>query len=310
MSTLPPDPQQTVLEWCAQVLGPSALADDRSREHPGHASGTLRLHTRSGGCYVKIHHDRAHWESEVFAYQHWAAAFGDFAPRLLAVRDEAPLAVVISEISGQVLEEVKLPPQQEQAVWRRAGQALAALHNLPPGGCFGAPRLDGGCGETPIIDACAYVRADLEQWTERGLRLGCLSLEEQGVVEAARQLIPAFAGEQPRPCHRDYGPANWLVTADGAWSGVIDFEFARWDVPTSDFTRYPDWDWLLRPVVTDAFFEGYGRSFRDAEKQQILFGYTLYALGAIVWGIESQFFIFANEGRRALREMGQRLSAD
>jgi thiamine kinase-like enzyme len=40
-------------------------------------------------------------------------------------------------------------------------------------------------------------------------------------------LITAFEGEPAVPCHRDDGPANWLVTDDGHWAGVIDFEFAR-----------------------------------------------------------------------------------
>ena len=48
-------------------------------------------------------------------------------------------------------------------------------------------------------------------------------------------LVDAFEYECPTPCHRDYCAANWLVD-EKAWSGVIDFEFAYWDVRVADFT--------------------------------------------------------------------------
>ena len=82
--------------------------------------------------------------------------------------------------------------------------------------------------------------------------------------------MQAFAGERPVPCHRDYGPANWLVTDDGVWAGVIDFEFAYWDVRVADFSRYPDWEWIHRPNLLDAFFDGYGRRLTPKEEQQRL----------------------------------------
>ena len=77
---------------------------------------------------------------------------------------------------------------------------------------------------------------------------------------------------------------NWLVTSDGIWSGVIDFEFSYWGVRVADFTRYPDWDWMVRPDLVEAFFDGYGRSFTPQEEQQCLVAYAQYALNAIVWG--------------------------
>src|SRR5262245_14830004 len=116
-----------LLNWCASVLGQFEIVSDHTREHPGLRAAANRLRTPSGYCYLKIHPDPAHWASEVHGYEQWAPAFGDFASRLLAVRDEEPLAVVISELPGQVLEERQLTASQEQAVWRAAGQALVAL---------------------------------------------------------------------------------------------------------------------------------------------------------------------------------------
>jgi Ser/Thr protein kinase RdoA (MazF antagonist) len=297
----PASPLAAAIAWSRTVLGPLEVLDDRTRPHPGHISGTLRLRARSGGCYLKVHDSRDHWESEVYAYEYWAGAFSGRAPRLLAVHEDDPLALLLGELPGVPLEEAQLTPTQMLSVWRSAGEDLAALHSLPAGDCFGPPRRSGGCAGEQIRAAAAYLTAELDHWSERGLRAACLSADELAILRDVRGLITAFEDEPARPCHRDYGPANWLVTSDGEWSGVIDFEFSRWDTRIADFTRYPDWEPLLHPERPAALLEGYGRAFTAQEEQQMLFGHALYALGAVVWGMESAFFIFAEEGRRALR---------
>lgn len=263
-----------------------------------------RLCTPSGYCYLKVHRDRPHWEREVHAYERWVTAFGCLVPRLLVVRDEVPLALVVSELPGVVLEQSRLSLSQERQTWRAAGRALAALHDLAVGTYFGPCRRDGSPAGTPFADARAYIAANLEGWVERGMRLGCLADDELAIVRAARHLIPAFEGERPIPCHRDYSPANWLVGADGALAGVIDFEFAHWDARAADFARYPSWEWMHRPDLLAAFCEGYGRPFTPREEQQCLVARVQYALSAIVWGTENAYLGFAAEGRAALRRLG------
>jgi aminoglycoside phosphotransferase (APT) family kinase protein len=298
---------QEILDWCASILGPFEVVSDDTRDHPGKRVAACRLRARSGDYYVKLHRDPVHWNYETHGYEQWAPAFGKFAPRLLAVREEAPLALLISELPGKILDEVKLTAAQERAVWQTAGQALVALHGLAVGDYFGPCRRDGAPVGTPINEATAYVMAEFEDWLERGRRIACLTDDELAIVSATRELIPVFAGERPVPCHRDYGPANWLITAEGAWAGVIDFEFAYWEVRVADFTRYPNWEWLNRPDLIEAFFEGYGRAFTPEEEQQRLVGHTLYALGALVWGQESAYYGFAAEGRQALQRLGELL---
>lgn len=297
------NPLDEILNWCSSVLGVFEVVGDETREHPGERTGALRLRTAAGGCYVKILRDRACWESEVHGYEQWAPAFGNFAPRLLAVREVEPLAVVISELPGKIMEGTAFAVEQERAIWRSAGQKLVGLHNVAAGECFGPCRRDGSCRGKPVRDALEYVAGDFEDWLERGRRMDCLDEDELAIVRAARELIPAFAGERPVACHRDYGPANWMVGADGNWTGVIDFEFAYWDVRVADFTRYPGWEWIERPDLIEAFFEGYGRVFSAAEEQQRLVGHALYGLGAVVWGEENAYHGFAAEGRRALLQL-------
>ena len=131
------------LDWCTSILGPVEVMSDHSKAHGGHESSTCRFHAPIGFCYLKVHQSRFHWNNEVHAYERWVHSFGDFAPKLLAVRDEEPLALIVSELPGQIVENVQMSPSQEQTVWRAAGAALAALHDLGTGEFFGPCLRDG-----------------------------------------------------------------------------------------------------------------------------------------------------------------------
>lgn len=296
---------QTILEWCSSVVGPCEIASGDQRFHG--RTMVWRLRTRSGCCYLKLHRQMSSWEREVHGYERWAPAFGAFAPRLLAVHEEEPLALLVSALPGKVMDDVQLSARQEESAWHAAGRALAGLHGLARGECFGPCRRDGSCTGTATGDAVEYVAAELERETDRGVRAGTLSERELAIVRAVQGLVPAFAAERPIPCHRDYGPANWLVARDGAWAGVIDFEFAYWDVRVADFSRYPNWEWIERPELLEAFFQGYGRSLTPREEQQCLVARAQYALGAITWGNEHSYHGFVREGRRALEHIGSLL---
>lgn len=300
--------ESELLVWCTRVLGAVEVLSDQSRAHPGERTGAHRLRTDAGPCYLKTHDDPAHWHSEVHGYRAWAAAFGPNAPRLLAVRDEVPLALVVTALPGRILDEVKLPVAQEREVWRRAGAALADFHDSATGSFFGPCQQDGTPAGPAIADAEEYIRSELDSWQHRGMAIDCLAPDEMAVVSAARSLLTAFANERPVPCHRDYGPANWLVTEDGLWSGVIDFEFSQWNVRMADFTRYPNWEWIDRPDLIEAFCAGYGRAFTPAEESQRLLCHLLYALAAVVWGQENAYCGFAAEGRRALSLLANQMT--
>ncbi len=302
-NSLPNVEMDEALAWCISVLGPARVLTDASKEHGGHESSTRRLQTASGFCYLKIHQAASAWHNEVHAYEQWAGAFGEFAPRLLAVRDEPPLALVVSELSGQIVEDLPLPPERQRSVWRAAGAALVALHALGSGECWGPCRRDGSCTEDHPQDAREHIARRFGGLIEKAVLGGNISRREEATVRAAYELVPAFEGERPTPCHRDYCAANWLVSPQGAWTGIIDFEFAYWDVRAVDFTRDPSWCWFRRPDLMEAFYEGYNHPFSLAWEQQLLVAHAEYALGAILWGHEFAFYIYEQEGRESLTHL-------
>jgi aminoglycoside phosphotransferase len=293
--------------WCASIWGPVEILSDDSKAHGGHESSTCRLRAPGGICYLKVHHTPAHWHNEVHAYERWAGAFGDLAPKLLAVHDQAPLALVVSELPGQIVETMPLSVPQQRAIWRAAGAALAPLHDLGPGECFGPCRRDGTCVEASPQDAALAVFLRLSREIDRAVQGGYLSDRELVTIQAACERVSVFEGEPPLPCHRDYCAANWLASPQGTWAGVIDFEFAHWDVRVADFSRDPDWSWIHRPDLVEAFFEGYGRPLTPVEEQQLLVARAEYALGAILWGRDHAFYGFEQEGRDALAHLAPQL---
>jgi len=291
-----------LLEWCATELGPVEPVSDCGKSHPGEPVVTHRLRLGSGYCYLKTHRHASYWEAEVHGYEEWATAFGSHAPRLLAVREDEPRALVVSALDGKSMEDVPLDPFQERAVWRDAGRAVACLHDLAVGDYFGPCNLDGSSRDGGITDAVEFMSTQLQQTRDRGRHMGYLSATELHVVQAAQELVPAFEGEPPVPCHRDYCPANWIVGDDGRWLGVIDFEFSQWNVRATDFTRYPNWDWITRPDLVAAFFEGYGELTPRQERQRLV-AHVQYALTAVVWGEDNEYHGFAEEGRNALTHL-------
>jgi Ser/Thr protein kinase RdoA (MazF antagonist) len=287
--------------WCTTILGPHEILSGSQR--PDARSGTSRLRTRAGHCYLKVHRDPAMWAHEVHAYERWAPIFGPHAPPLLAVREEPPLALLIGELQGQVLENVQLPVERERAAWRAAGGHLARLHALPCGAFLGPCERDGSPPEGATGDAVEYVATDLAREIGQATRDGLLDDAERAVLRAALARAHVFAGERPVPCHRDYNPYNWLVTPEGAWAGVFDFEFALRDVRVAEFSRYPDWEWIERPDLVEPLLEGYGRPLTPREEEQCLVARALYALSAITWGSEASYHGFVAEGRRALAHL-------
>ena len=299
------DPQQSqVHRWCEGIVGPCTVIQEGSRSH--RRSSVMRLRTADGQCcYAKIHREDAFWQREVHAYQQWTQALGDRAPRLLGVYDNSPKALLISQLPGRAMEDCLLSETQQRTVWRAAGQSLARLHALPPGEFFGTCLHDGGCPGPPCRDAVTYVSAELEWWAQAAAAVGHLDDAAHTAITVAREATPLFAGERPVACHRDYGPANWQVTEDGGWVGVLDFEMAHWDVRMADFARYPDWQWMHRTELLDAMWEGYGAQPTPGQERQLFCLRVIYALSAIGWGHAHSHFGFAEEGRRALTYLAQ-----
>ena len=208
---------------------------------------------------------------------------------------------------GVILEGTRSSDEDELEIWHAAGRALRALHDLNEGEFFGSCHRDGTPCEDASRDARRRVLDYLQNHLERGTAADRLTKTEIATAQVAQELVGCFEGIRPVPCHGDYCPANWLVSATGTWTGVIDFEMARWDTWVADLARLPDWEWVERPRLSDALISGYGRTLSPDDKLQLLIARIQYALTAVVWGGEYDYRGFAKEGHRALEFLALQL---
>ena len=295
---------RTILDWCASIIGPFDALDTDDRFH-GRTS-VLKLKTPAGNCYLKVHRERNTWDAEVHGYEKWAPAFGEQAPRLLGVHDEAPLALLVAELPGRRMEDEAIAESDLHQAWHDAGIALAQLHGTAIGERFGLCRRDGSASADPLVrDAAEYVTTALDRDVKQAEKAGYLDDSELGVVREAQGMVHVFKGEQPIPCHRDYNPANWLIDKADRWIGVIDFEMSAWDVRVAEFSRYPQWEWMLQPEVINAFFDGYGRNLTANEQDQLFVAHVQYAISCILWGHEHNYHGFVREARDSLGTLGK-----
>ena len=95
--------------------------------------------------------------------------------------------------------------------------------------------------------------------------------------------VAELAGVRRVPCHRDFGPRNWLWD-DAAGLSVIDFEHAQPGIWWVDVNRLIDESWHADPGLEDAFWLGYGRR-PDAHERRLGDALRLlYAVGTVASG--------------------------
>ncbi len=291
--------QDERLAWCRSVLGPCERLGDDERIH-GRAS-VLGVQTPTERFYAKFYTDPSDWVREVHGYEQWAQGFGCATPHLVAVSSSDPLAILVTALPGTTARDADLGFAARLDVWRHAGQALLPFHAQAQGEFFGPCRRDGSPEGEYVTDGADYVEREFVRLEREAAEAGLLNGDEAALVVKARRRVSVFADEPPVPCHRDYGPDNWLVLPQQGLTGVIDFEFSAWDVRAVEFSRYPHWEWIDQPSLVDALLSGYGWQHPPAHwPAQLGVLRVQYALGAVVWGTANSFFGFAAEGHRAL----------
>ncbi len=219
------------------------------------------------------------------AYREWLPQL-DATPNLIG-ESEVYSALLVSTVPGKNVADVLLRPEEALTTYRRAGAFLRKLHTLPFTDDKPVPLLEDyrQRAKTWLTRADGLLEPDLIAW----------------VSEQAAEAAELLGGMNPTrvPCHRDYTARNWLVdVTDGLKLSVIDFEHSR-----PDF-----WPFDVEKLVTEvggteleaAFWQGYGRSLRDAETRVLEMYSALNALSTVVWAREHGDEAFEADGRRRL----------
>lgn len=237
---LPSTPPDALLAFVARHLGEPASAEgDLSWPHAESAVWRVRAGTTT--AILKAYRTRSKFDRERFALAGWGPALGGSVPRLLAVHETHPPALLIEHKPGRV----DAPPTSggATALHRASGAWLARLHALPHR------------DEDPLDLAAAYGRRARAWFARAAGRLPPATLDEARV--RVEECLPQLRGFQRVPCHRDFTPRNWLA-AGSELVAVIDFEHARPDLALADLVRLASRLWPHHPDLREAFLEGYG----------------------------------------------------
>ena len=275
-----------LVDWASAVLGwrPTRVGD-ASWDHA--ESAVARLEADGGRrAVLKVHRQERKHRQERLALESWAPSLPG-TPTLLGARDGPPFALLMSARPGDRVDARERPRAMRRRVHAAAGAWLRRLHRLP------------FVDEDPVPLAAA-LQARLGGWSRRAA--GHLAPETLRWV-SARVAAADLRGVARVPCHRDFGPRNWLWD-DAAGLSVIDFEHARPDVWWVDVQRLVDDTWRTDPGLEDAFWLGYGRR-PDADERRLGAALRLlYAVGTVAWGAEHGDAPFEAQGRAVLRRLG------
>jgi hypothetical protein len=132
-----------------------------------------------------------------------------------------------------------------------------------------------------------------------------LAATDSAVIASHLTALEQAAIPPGSPCHLDFHPRNWLVSESGTVS-LIDFEHSRIDVPARDLVRLRFRIWPTRPDLQDAFFEGYGRHFTDAEDELTWHLGALDALTSLARGRDTHNPELTAFGLSTLRQLRDR----
>ncbi len=213
---------------------------------------------------------------EATFYQSWATDLTGRVPRWFGQCPREPRAMLLGVVEGGMVS-----GDGSTVVQTKAARFLASLHSTA--------YLD----RDPIPPAQA------------------LKLRMQSAIERATGVVDDTLLEQlsaPElsslrlyrvPCHRDFGPHNWLIRGPEERLSVVDFGQSRPDVFLADLIKLVP-AWIRSDEHLSAFFAGYDKTLSAAEWGLLRLMVGHYAIGSIVWARKRGQECIPSEGRALL----------
>jgi len=255
------------LAWAARALGVEIHRAHRIRTagEAGAGNDVWRLEVATGDpVFLKRHGAARRHAQEVRATELWASRLGA-SPRLLASDAKLRLAL-LGAAPGEPGEEFRADPSASPLRDAAAGAFLARLHALP------------SADDDPVPLAAAIARR-ARAWAERARGALDAAVVDAVVARCAAPWPADVPAPRRVPCHRDFGPHNWLFGPAGL--RVIDWEHAREDSAAADVDRA-----LASPSVDGAaLLEGYG-ALAPSLAEELRRVTPLSALAQVAWAAE------------------------
>lgn len=216
------------------------------------------------------------WRRETSAYETWAPRLGDRMPRLVG-GDRGRRLLLLAELPGHT------PASRDPLAYRRAGEALRALHDV----------------ETRHHEWAAWcdhlaerVDRELHDLARVGVRVEREAL--RGVVRAIGELDP-----QPLVAsHGDFLPRNWVV--DGDRLAIMDFAEAGHHPAVLDIAKLHATTMWGRTDLLEQLLAGYGRRLAAEEVRLLELARAVPALALLRRGVARDVPAVVDRGRAVL----------
>ncbi|MEU3185747.1 aminoglycoside phosphotransferase family protein [Streptomyces sp. NPDC006923] len=256
--------------WAERLIGPLHAVHDASHARENsRVWGITGAHDRR--FFLKQAPTAKFYERETFGYQSAVPALGfGSAPRLVDT-DARQLALLLTAVPGAPVSRLAPGGAQRRTAHRQLGALLRRLH--------GTERMPAS-GAREAVAAAERTAADVEKHLARAGDL--LTGDRRARARRAAGHVLALTDRlTPGHIHGDAQERNVL------WSGqaaVIDFERSRYAPAVQDFVRLACGPWQERADLRAAFFQGYGRSLTDAERQVLPSLAALDAVSCLAYG--------------------------
>ncbi|SDS58446.1 phosphotransferase enzyme family protein [Actinopolymorpha singaporensis] len=271
---MPATSATAVLSFVGTVLGPCTVVREHTWPHRGAAVFEVR-DAKGRRWFAKRHQRQGQYDRELSAYRRWVPALRPNAP-VLRAHDDERRTLVLSAVPGQAV------PEQSVDLYHAGGALLRRLHDAEE------------FGRDP--DYAAVKAAELDGWLARAD--GLLDAVETAFVRSEIRCLESLPSPRTVPCHRDYGPRNWLL--DGRNLYVIDFEWARPDAWVTDLAKLFFGPWQGRPDLREAFLDGYGRTLTADDLAHLVHGHALTVTWQLIWSTRHDNLSFATGIREVL----------
>ena len=278
------DRMDEVLKAASRHLGDFVVVADRSWDL--NLAVVLEVVSSGRTMFVKGHAESRRFRIEVSAYEDVVPAIADRAPGLLWY-DEPAQTIATTALRGVSPVDWAVTPASERAIHRDAGTLLRRLHDATPG-----------------IELPGWAEAKVEGF-ERWVAEAPEGLLDPADVDFARSHVSMLESCVPPSgvtCHGDWQPRNWLIDVDGK---VLTFDFERVQAEwwCHDLQRLWWREWIDRPDLAEAHFEGYGRAPSDDEIAMLMATSAAGHITQIVWATRHGDADFAEAGRQHLQKM-------
>jgi hypothetical protein len=295
---------KVVQEIVASITGDFEIIKD----HRGgnERTGVFEIFSNGQRFFVKVHNRLSRWHPEVFAYKNWTKTIEPLAPAMYAsFNNGSTFGIITTPIIGRTVNETQITDQSKLIkIYHKAGSLFKRMQKGTKNSFFGIPREDGSpYDKKAITNPEEYISGSIETLFKLGYDNGLFTNSHKPLVEWCLNNCIIFDDEIPTLTNWDFSQNNWMVDDREEFTGFIDFENTLWGLSLDSFGVITERYTFDKPILREAFFEGYGLPKDAVTKEKMRILSVKMALADIYNGYSQNHPRFLECGKRMLSHL-------